>query len=159
VLQSVLDKAPVVLTSAVAIDIAGVVPPEEAIGELPDTPVTVPLPLLLNVDQSVEDKAPLLDAEAVGTFKVITAVPEPPLTVLDKFVPVVPNVKAATLVTVPVVELVPAPIAVLKLEADNVSTVSSAFNLINLIAVIFGTFNKFFPIEVVALVPNERELD
>ena len=42
VFQSVLDKAPVVLAFAVAIDIAGVVPPEDDIGEVPETDVTVP---------------------------------------------------------------------------------------------------------------------
>ena len=67
------------------------------------TLVTVPaLPvLLLNVVQSAADNAPLFKAEAVGTFKVITAAPVLPETVLDKLVPDVPNVKAATLVTEP----------------------------------------------------------
>ena len=68
---------------------------------VPLTDVTEPLPLLLNVVQSVEDNAPLLLAEAVGTFKVITGVVVPVATVLDKSAPVVPNVSAATLVTVP----------------------------------------------------------
>jgi hypothetical protein len=57
--------------------------------------------LLLNVVQSVEDRAPLLVADAVGTFNVITGVVVPFATVLDKSVPVVPKVRAATLVTVP----------------------------------------------------------
>ena len=57
--------------------------------------------LPLNVDQSAELKAPLFVAEAVGTFKVITGVIVPFATVELKSVPVVPNVKAATLVTVP----------------------------------------------------------
>jgi hypothetical protein len=39
--------------------IAGVVPPLDAIGLVPVTDVIVPLPLLLNVDQSVELKNPL----------------------------------------------------------------------------------------------------
>ena len=43
VVQSVLDKAPVAEPLAVAIDIDGVVPPEEDIGVEPDTPVTVPV--------------------------------------------------------------------------------------------------------------------
>ena len=55
----------------------------------------------LNVDQSVELKAPLFVAEAVGTFSVITGVLVLLATVLLKSVPVVPNVNAATLVTVP----------------------------------------------------------
>jgi hypothetical protein len=55
----------------------------------------------LNVDQSAELNAPLFAALAVGTFKVITGVVVPVATVLLKSVPVVPNVKAATLVTVP----------------------------------------------------------
>jgi hypothetical protein len=159
VFQSVLFKAPVVLVSASLIPI--VTPPEDAlpvIGEVELTLVIVPVldVLLLNVDQSVEDKAPLLVAEAVGTFKVITAAPEPPVTEEDKLVPVVPSVKAATEVTVPVVELVPAPIALLKLAALNVSIVSSAFILRYLICCTFGIFNKFFPIAVVALVPNVK---
>ena len=56
----------------------------------------------LNVVQSALDKAPLFVALAVGTFKVITGVVVPVATVLDKSVPVVPNVKADTLVTEPV---------------------------------------------------------
>lgn len=55
----------------------------------------------LKVDQSVELKAPLFVAEAVGTFKVITGVEEPFATEEAKSVPVVPKVKAATDVTVP----------------------------------------------------------
>jgi hypothetical protein len=57
--------------------------------------------LLLNVVQSVEDRAPLLVALAVGTFSVMTGVVVPFTTVLDRSVPVVPMVRAATLVTVP----------------------------------------------------------
>jgi hypothetical protein len=57
--------------------------------------------LPLNVVQSADDKAPLLVALAVGTCKVITGVVVPSATVLDKSVPVVPRVRAATLVTVP----------------------------------------------------------
>jgi hypothetical protein len=57
--------------------------------------------LLLNVVQSVEDRAPLLVADAVGTCNVMTGVVVPFATVLDKSVPVVPKVRAATLVTVP----------------------------------------------------------
>ena len=61
--------------------------------------------LPLNVAQSADDKAPLLAADAVGTFKVITGVVVEFVTVLDKSVPEVPNVNAATLVTVPAPEL------------------------------------------------------
>lgn len=57
----------------------------------------------LKVFQSAELKAPLLAAEAVGIFKVITGVVVPLATVELTSVPVVPNVKAATEVTVPVV--------------------------------------------------------
>jgi hypothetical protein len=69
-----------------------------------DTLVTVPVleVLLLNVVQSELDKAPLLEAEAVGTFKVTTAEVLPLATLLDKSVPEVPSVNAATEVTVPV---------------------------------------------------------
>jgi hypothetical protein len=55
----------------------------------------------LNVDQSVVFKTPRLDADAVGTFNVITGVVVPLATVEDKSVPVVPNVSAATDVTLP----------------------------------------------------------
>ena len=70
----------------------------------PEVPVVVKVIAFcfpLNVLQSVEDKAPLLEAEAVGTFKVITGVVVPVATVLVKSVPLVPKVKAATEVTVP----------------------------------------------------------
>ena len=71
----------------------------------PDVPVVVKVIvdcLPLNVLQSAELKAPLLDADAVGTFNVITGVVVPLATELERSVPVVPNVKAATEVTVPV---------------------------------------------------------
>jgi hypothetical protein len=51
----------------------------------------------LNVLQSAELKAPLFDADAVGTCSVITGVVVPFATVDDKSVPVVPKVIAATL--------------------------------------------------------------
>ena len=57
--------------------------------------------LALNVDQSDEDTNPLFVADAVGTLSVITGVVVPFATVEDKSVPLVPNVKAATDVTVP----------------------------------------------------------
>ena len=57
--------------------------------------------LLLKVVQSAALKAPLLDADAVGTLSVMTGVVVPFATVLVRSVPVVPRVSAATLVTVP----------------------------------------------------------
>ena len=54
-----------------------------------------------NVSQSVEDNAPLLVADAVGMFNVITGVVVPLATLEVMSVPVVPIVKAATEVTVP----------------------------------------------------------
>jgi hypothetical protein len=101
VVQSVLVRYPLTLVVAAGIDIAGVAPPEDTTGAVPVTEVTVPLPLLLNVVQSAALKAPRLVAEAVGTCRVITGVVVPVATVLDKSVPVVPIVNAATLVTVP----------------------------------------------------------
>ena len=64
-------------------------------------PGYVMVTLLLNVVQSAALKAPRLDAEAVGTFSVMTGVVVPVATVLVRSVPVVPSVSAATLVTVP----------------------------------------------------------
>jgi hypothetical protein len=58
--------------------------------------------LLLNVLQSVLLNTPLFVALAVGTFNVITGVVVPFATEELKSVPDVPNVNAATLVTVPV---------------------------------------------------------
>ena len=86
------------VTIPLARSIAGVVPPLDVI--LPVVPLTL-VTLLLKVDQSVELKAPRLEAEAVGTFKVMTGVVVLLATVDDKSVPVVPSVKADTLVTVP----------------------------------------------------------
>ena len=60
--------------------------------------------LELNDVQSVEDRAPLAEPEAVGIFKVITGVVVPVATVEDTSAPVVPKVKAATDVTVPTVQ-------------------------------------------------------
>ena len=84
--------------------ITGVTPPVDVMRPVvPLTELTyVPAAcLLLNVVQSAELKAPRLVAEAVGTFSVITGVVVPVATVELKSVPVVPNVNAATEVTVP----------------------------------------------------------
>ena len=43
----------------------GVVPPDEMIGHVPVTDVTVPLPLLLNVVQSVDERQPACEPDAV----------------------------------------------------------------------------------------------
>ena len=98
---------------AAGIEIAGVVPPELTTCAVPVTLVTVPEPLLLKVVQSAALKAPRLAADAVGTCSVMTGVVVGFATVLDRSVPVVPRVSAATLVTVPVVGVaqvgVPAP--------------------------------------------------
>ena len=94
----------------------GVVPPVDTTGAVAVTEVTVPLPLLLKVVQSVDDNAPRLVAEAVGTFSVITGVVVPLTTVDAKSVPLVPSVSAATLVTVPE----PSPVAVI-VPAEYVS--------------------------------------
>ena len=64
-------------------------------------PLTSKLCLLLKVLQSALLNAPLFTALAVGTFNVITGVVVELITVLLKFVPVVPMVNADTLVTVP----------------------------------------------------------
>lgn len=63
--------------------------------------------LLLNVVKSVELSAPLLVADAVGTFNVITGVVVPVDTVLLKSVPTAFNVRADTDVTVPVLLVYP----------------------------------------------------
>ena len=88
---------------AAAIEMAGVVPPDETTGAVPVTEVTyVPAGcLLLKVVQSALLKAPRLVADAVGTFSVMTGVVVPLATDELKSVPVVPSVSAATDVTVP----------------------------------------------------------
>ncbi len=58
--------------------------------------------MLLKVVQSAALKAPRLVADAVGTFSVITGVVVLFATVELRSVPVVPSVRAETLVTVPV---------------------------------------------------------
>ena len=69
--------------------------------ELPVVVKVIAFCLALNVLQSVELKAPLLIADAVGTFRVITGVVVLLATVELRSVPVVPIVRAATDVTVP----------------------------------------------------------
>ena len=86
---------------AAAIEMAGVVPPDDTTGAVPVTLVTVPDPLLLNVVQSAALNAPRLVADAVGKFSVMTGVVVELATVEETSVPVVPRVSAATLVTVP----------------------------------------------------------
>lgn len=61
---------------------------------------------MLKLVQSAALKAPLLAAEAVGIFSVMTGVVVPLATVELTSVPVVPSVKAATEVTVPPLALV-----------------------------------------------------
>ena len=102
--QSVEVRYPFTLALAAAIEMAGVVPPDETTGAVPVTEVTyVPAGcLLLNVVQSAALKAPRLVADAVGTFSVITGVVVLLATVELRSVPVVPSVSAATDVTVPV---------------------------------------------------------
>lgn len=80
--------------------------------------------LALKVLQSVLLSAPRFVADAVGTFSVITGVVVPFATVELRSVPVVPRVRAATDVTVPLP--VPAPIAARKVAASKVLTVLSA---------------------------------
>ena len=69
--------------------------------------------LLLKVVQSAALNAPRLAADAVGTFNVMTGVVVPLATVELKSVPVVPSVKAATLVTVP-----PVPVALMVIAVE-----------------------------------------
>jgi hypothetical protein len=88
---------------------------------------------------------PLAVAEASGTFKVITGVVAPLATEELKSVPVVPKVKAATLVTVPLVLEVPAPMAVRKSDADKASIVLFAFILGKVIADGFVNVKKLPP--------------
>ena len=81
----------VVLVPPVAVGAAGVpVKVGEASGALP-----------LKAVQSAALSAPRLEAEAVGTLSVMTGVEVPVATLEDRSAPVVPSVKAATLVTVP----------------------------------------------------------
>lgn len=68
-------------------------------------PASVMSPFELNIDQSEADNKPLLEIEAVGIFNVIVGVVVPFVTLLLKSVPVVPNVKAAIEVTVPIVSV------------------------------------------------------
>jgi len=82
----------------------GVDPPLENKGVVAVTPPT----LVLNVDQSAALNAPRLAALAVGTFNVITGVVVPVATDELKSVPVVPNVNAATDVTVPTLQVLSA---------------------------------------------------
>jgi hypothetical protein len=91
-----------VLVVAAAIEMAGVVPPEETTGAVPVTLVTVPEPLLLKVVQSAALNAPRLVADAVGRFSVMTGAIVGLDTVEETSVPAVVSVNAATLVTVPV---------------------------------------------------------
>ena len=71
-------------------------------GPLEPVVVSVNAPCFeLKVAQSAALNAPLFTALAVGTFKVITGVVVLFATVDDKSVPIVPKVRAATLVTVP----------------------------------------------------------
>ena len=56
----------------------------------------------LNVLQSAELNAPLFAAEAVGMLSVMVGVVVPLATLEPTSVPVVPSVKAATEITVPV---------------------------------------------------------
>ena len=86
--------------------------------------------MLLNVVQSPVLKTPLTEADAVGTLSVITGVVVPLATELERSVPVVARVSAATLVTVPTALDVPAPIAVLKSLSLKAVTLLSILELV-----------------------------
>jgi len=123
----------------------------------PDDPVTVSEVIrFVNAEEkfvkSEALKAPLLVALAVGTFKVITGVVVLLATVLVKSVPVVPKVKAETEVTVPLVDDVPAPIAVRKSAAFDCVIVPSVLICKNDVVVGVPNVKKLLP-KVVA--PNE----
>ncbi len=118
--DSVIAKVPLVVIGLPDID--------KNEGTEAATLVTVPEPLLLNVVQSAALNAPRLTADAVGTFNVMTGVVVPLATVELKSVPVVPSVRAATLVTVPPVPLIvmaPDPLVIVTpVPAVNVALVS-----------------------------------
>lgn len=82
--------------------------------------------LSLNADQSEDDKAPLLVAEAVGTFNVITGVVVLLTTVLVMSVPVVAIVRADTLVTEPL----PVPVGEIATQLSVLSKTSALFLLL-----------------------------
>ena len=88
--NAVTSYKSVVFTAIVILELEVV---EFTLGTIPN--------LLLNVVQSALDNAPRLVADAVGTFNVITGVVVLVATDELKSVPVVPNVKADTFVTVP----------------------------------------------------------
>jgi len=90
----VTPTVPLILIDAVPVRLVTI--PLEGVPKAPPTEY-----LLLKVVQSVELNAPRFVADAVGTFKVITGVVVFVATLEFKSVPVVPKVKAATLVTVP----------------------------------------------------------
>ena len=92
------------VATPLAKSITGVVPPVLVTRPVvPETEVTVPEPLLLNVVQSAALNAPRFVADAVGRFSVMTGVVVELATVEETSVPVVPRVNADTLVTVPFV--------------------------------------------------------
>ena len=91
--------------------------------------------------------SPLAVAEASGIFNVIVPLPVTGLPETFTSVPEVPVVKP-TLVTVPVVLEVPAPMAVLKSEADKAVTVLFALNRGKVIAPGSVSVNKLFPMVV-----------
>ena len=95
------NAVPEYVIASVPLVVIGLPDIDSTDGTVAETEVTEPDPLLLNVVQSVELKAPRLVAEAVGTCSVITGVVVEFATVEDKSVPVVPRVKAETEVTVP----------------------------------------------------------
>ena len=100
---------------AAAIEMAGVVPPDDTTGAVPVTEVTVPEPLLLNVFQSVLDKYPLVDVVAcemliagvVPPEDAIGAVPVTDVTVPPE--PVADSVPPAKVTPEPIVTLLKPP--------------------------------------------------
>jgi hypothetical protein len=98
----VADPVVPAVATPLARSITGVTPPVEVTRPaVPETLVTEPVPLLLNVVQSAALNAPRLVADAVGRLSVITGVVVELATVEETSVPVVPSVNADTLVTVP----------------------------------------------------------
>jgi hypothetical protein len=97
-----------VIVPLVVTGVAPMVTPLVAEDKPTDVTVPVLLVLLLKVVQSAELNAPLFAALAVGMFNVITGVVVPLATLELTSVPVVPNVRAATDVTVPTLNVLSA---------------------------------------------------
>ena len=144
--------------------IAGVAPPEETTGAVPVTDVTVPEPLLLNVDQSVEVKYPFTEVvaaaiEIAGVAPPLDTTGAVPVTLVTVPLPLLlkvvqsaednaPRLVAEAVGTCKVITGVVVPVAIVELRSVPVVPIVNAATLVTVPLVLDLLLNVVQSVEV-----------